>query len=258
MVKLSKPYVSKVCEIRGFSVWVVDGFYIRSNIDEEFTNFGQHYRFGFIPKDELWVDKEYSNNEMEYYITHMLMENRLMAEKIKDNGTIEKRAIKKIYDDAIEKADLKEIADRKKSEFYKKTIGEKKLSVKETIGRIHRKLLRKYSKKIDVWVINGELVRDLFFVDFTEGGHDKVYNFIPENEIWLDDDISLKERGFVLLHEICERNEMAGGKEYNPAHFMASSLEHYCRMNPDELEKHLQDEFRKAEECGGRDSQMFG
>jgi hypothetical protein len=27
-------------------------------MDEEFTNFGQHYRYPYIPKNELWIDQE--------------------------------------------------------------------------------------------------------------------------------------------------------------------------------------------------------
>ncbi len=40
---LKLPYIQKV-EARGnLQVWIVDGSYIRGHVDEEFTNFGQHY-----------------------------------------------------------------------------------------------------------------------------------------------------------------------------------------------------------------------
>ena len=45
-----KPYIKKYEEIAGFQVWIVDGDYIRNNLDIEFTNYGQHYRFKIIPK----------------------------------------------------------------------------------------------------------------------------------------------------------------------------------------------------------------
>jgi hypothetical protein len=38
------------------TVRIVDGVYICGHMDEEFTNFGQHYRFKFIPKNEFWID----------------------------------------------------------------------------------------------------------------------------------------------------------------------------------------------------------
>lgn len=225
---MRKPYISKVCEVGGFVVWKVDGFFIRQNIDEEFTNFGQHFRFGFIPKKEFWIDRESSPDETSFFVTHLLAEYRLMASK-------------KSYDEAIEKADLKERAERKKSEFYIKTIG--KNSKNEIIDEVHKKILKNYSKKIKVWVVNGELVRDLFFIDFTEGGHDIVYNFVPKNEVWIDDDLPPRERKFVLLHEICERNLMLKGKDYNSAHLVASSKEHYCRLHPNEIDEYLKKEI---------------
>ena len=76
-------------------------------------------------------------------------------------------------------------------------------------------------------------------IDFTEGGHDYVYEFVPENEVWIDDDIAEKERGYVLLHELHERNRMARGWLYNKAHAESSRLEYRCRHHPEELHEAL-------------------
>ena len=51
--KRKLPSLEKIDERRNPEVWVVDGAYIRNHIDEEFTNFGQHYSFPYIPKNEL-------------------------------------------------------------------------------------------------------------------------------------------------------------------------------------------------------------
>jgi hypothetical protein len=83
--------------------------------------------------------------------------------------------------------------------------------------------------------VNGRLVRSVFDIDFTAGGHDYVYEFVPENEVWIDDDIIETERGFVLLHELHERNQMARGWAYSKAHADSSRLEFRCRHHPDEL-----------------------
>jgi hypothetical protein len=40
---LKPPYIQKVEERGSLQVWIVDGSYIRGHVDEEFTNFGQHY-----------------------------------------------------------------------------------------------------------------------------------------------------------------------------------------------------------------------
>ena len=54
---LKPAYIEKVDERGNLQVWIVDGAYIRSHIDEEFTNFGQHYRYQYIPINELWIDR---------------------------------------------------------------------------------------------------------------------------------------------------------------------------------------------------------
>src|SRR3989344_6987834 len=78
---MKKPYLKKHSSVSKFTVWIVDGEYVRDNLNEEFTNYGQHYRFPFIPKYEFWIDKEYSGREEEiYYVDHLLVEYRLMAE----------------------------------------------------------------------------------------------------------------------------------------------------------------------------------
>jgi hypothetical protein len=73
------PYIEKAGERGDLQILVVDGAYIRSHIDEEFTNYGQHYRFSYIPIDELWLDREAAKDEQQFFIDHLLVEHRLMA-----------------------------------------------------------------------------------------------------------------------------------------------------------------------------------
>jgi len=221
---MQKPYIKKYGKIAHFTIWTVDGQYIRKNIDEEFTNFGQHYRFSFIPKDEFWIDHEYGPGEDQFYIDHLLVENRLMASGMS-------------YDKALMRADQIEKKERSKSALIKRIAS---LDSKHLIDDIHKTLLRKYSKNVNVWIVRGELVRGLLFIDFTEGGHDKVYPFVPEKEIWLDDELGPQERKFVLLHELHERYLMSQGWIYKKAHKDSSESEYYCRSHPEELEAKLQ------------------
>jgi hypothetical protein len=232
----------------GFEVWIVDGEYVRDELDEEFTNYGQHYQFNCIPKNEFWIDKETVPGEEKFYIDVMLLMYHLM-----EKGMSREKAAKL--------ADNLEKKERAKSELMKREF-ERKKHKEEILKDIHKKLLRKYSGKIKVWVVNGELIRDLFFLDFTEGGHDKVYNFIPENEVWIDDDVTSKERKFVLLHELHERNLMSKGWCYDiqdsrpksirfdkihnihqSAHHSASEIEYYCRKHPELIDEKLAEEI---------------
>lgn len=232
-MKIKKAYIKKFANLFGFKVWIVNGKYIRDNIDEEFTNFGQHYGFNFIPKNEFWIDKERSPGEEKYFIETMLVMNRLMA-----NGMKEERAAKI--------ADRIERRERSKSKLMKKELKIKK-NKGSVIKTVYRNLIKRYStKKIKVWVVKGELVRDLLFLDFTEGGNDKVYSFVPENEIWIDDDLALSERRFVILHEVHERNLMSLGKNYDDAHKSSSEIEYYYRKHPKMTEKYIKRELKKA------------
>ena len=92
---------------------------------------------------------------------------------------------------------------------------------------------------VQVWIVQGRLVRSVFDIDFTAGGHDYVYEFVPANEVWIDDDIAEEERGYVLLHELHERNRMSTGWSYDKAHAESSRLEYHCRHHPDELHEKL-------------------
>ena len=71
---------------------------------------------------------------------------------------------------------------------------------------MHERLWKQLENAVSVWIVNGRLVRSVFDIDFTAGGHDHVYEFVPRGEVWIDDAIVEKERGFVLLHELHERN----------------------------------------------------
>ncbi len=107
---------------------------------------------------------------------------------------------------------------------------------------VHARLWKALGNGVQVWFVKGRLVRSCYDVEFTEGGHDYVYEFVPENEVWIDDDIHEDERGFVLFHELHERNLMAKGMDYDTAHEAASRLERRYRNHPAELHEALAQE----------------
>ncbi|MCR4327685.1 MAG: hypothetical protein NUV46_03840 [Nanoarchaeota archaeon] len=198
---MKKPYKREIGKVGGLKVWIVDGSYVRKNIDEEFTTCGEHYVFKKIPKNELWLDNGIDKDDEKYFIDYVLIEHNLMAKGYS-------------YDTTWREGNRVQKREREKDKEFKKI---KKLQSKESykiIDKIHKKLLKKYSNNLQVWVVNGKIVRDLFFIDFVDGGHDKVYSFVPQNEIWLDNGISKKEIKFVLLHEAHERYLMSKGFNY--------------------------------------------
>jgi hypothetical protein len=220
------PYLQED-EMRGdFHVWIVDGSYIRSKIDEEFTNFGQHYRFSYIPENELWLDQEAKHDERRFFIDHLLVENRLMARGMP-------------YEQAIVQADQAERSERRKAGDARHSLHSGALP---DPSAVHERLWKKLENGISVWIVNGRMVRSVFDIDYTEGGHDYVYEFVPQNEIWIDDAIIEIERGYVLLHELHERTLMAKGWPYSKAHADSSRIEYHCRQHPDVLHDALASE----------------
>jgi hypothetical protein len=214
------PYLTKIDERGPLQVWVVDGAYIRGHVDEEFTNFGQHYRFNFIPEKELWIDQATKSDEQKFFIDHLLIERRLMSEGVP-------------YETAIVEADKAERSERRRAgDVRQNTRNGQQLP---DGAQVHERLWKTLESGVNVWIVNGRKVRSLFDIDFTAGGHDHVYEFVPAGEVWIDDDIEEVERPLVLVHELHERNLMAKGMPYSKAHADSSRLEYRCRHYPDEL-----------------------
>ncbi len=233
MPKLKSPYLKKFLTLGKITVWIVDGMAVRKNLDEEFTNFGQHYRFNCIPKWEFWLDKEFSPGEEFYFIDHLMTEFTLMQ-----NGMS--------YPQAISAGDKLELIERSKSKLAIKCTKMKKKHDPELLKLMHKKKLTALStKNLTIWIVNGEAVRNAFFIDFTCGGHEFVYHFVPKGEIWLDDDMNPKDCKFVLLHELHERARMKSGWPYPKAHYESSRLEFHCRHVPKELAAKLKIEQGK-------------
>lgn len=228
--KGENPYLKQIEKIGSIHVWLVDGAFIRKEICEDFVNCGQHYHFPFIPKNEFWISKEIVPGEINFHIEFLLTEYWLMKEGIpKEKATI-----------LAERAEKKE---RKRSEKIKNMINIK--NHKEIVEKVHKKFLKEYNSQIKIWVVKGELVRDLLDIDYAGGSHDKLDNFIPKNEIWLDDDMDEHEQKFILLHELHERFWMSKGMTYKPAHRKATKIEDYHRRHPEKVDKAIQKELSR-------------
>lgn len=157
METLELPYLEKDSTYGDIIVFIVDGNYVRTNVDEEFTNFGHHFRYLFIPENEFWIDVETPKEERKYFIDHLLVEYKLMKEG-------------KSYNEALEYADKVEKRERKRKS---KLTAKKRLHIDMSIYKSEYRVL---SDKLTVWLVDGKLVRDLYDVDFVEGGHDLVYS----------------------------------------------------------------------------------
>jgi hypothetical protein len=214
-VKPKMPKKQKIDKIGDVNIYIVDGDYIRNYIDIDFTNFGQHYRFDFIPEKEFWIDHVADKSEIDFFITHLLKEYQLMRNKMS-------------YKKANELADVKERDERRSATGHM-------LHIRPDVNAdIHKK----YWKTVDgvkIWIVNGRKIRDNFKIDFTEGGHGYVYGFIPKDEVWVEDSVIKEERKFVLIHELKERELMKEkGWPYVKSHKEATRVEHLARASTNE------------------------
>ncbi|MBV8201892.1 MAG: hypothetical protein JOZ15_14835 [Acidobacteria bacterium] len=208
------------------TAWLVDGSYVRRNIDEEFSNFGHHYSYSEIPKGELWLDSATGPEEQKFYLGHMRVEYHLRARGV-DEETARRRA------NAHERRQRARAGDLAKARRGK---------LLPQAAAFHLRLWKKLASGVEVWFVKGRLVRSVLDVEFTEGGHEHVYEFVPHGEVWIDDDLHQDEQGYVLWHELHERSLMSKGQDYDSAHEECSRLERYYRRHPSELHQALMDE----------------
>jgi len=84
---------------------------------------------------------------------------------------------------------------------------------------------------IDIYLVDGTVIRDNIDPDYTEGGHGYIYpNYIPENEIWIDMIQDEKDLYSSTEHEIHERIDMKYKKlDYSKAHDNALKWEEKVR-----------------------------
>jgi hypothetical protein len=228
--KRQPPYIKKQRQRGQIAIWLVDGAYVRTEHDIDFNNFGQHSDFAFIPANEFWIDHEKSPDEWSLFVDHMAAEHRAL-----------KRGL--APEDAAQKGVLEERAAREKAGDLKRLMPEGGLPDPD---RVHITLWKKLENGVAVWMVDGRLVRSVFDLDFTMGGHDHVYEFVPPNEVWIDNDVNDLERAYVLIHELYERNRMLAGWDYTKAHTAASKIEMRYRKHPDELHPALAEEGWEA------------
>lgn len=89
--KLPKQFLKNY---KNYKIYIVDGNYIRNNIDIDFVGGGNPSRYQYVPKGELWVEKlsDGNKNDIDAFIEHEYVE----CERMKNKG--------ESYDVAHEKA----------------------------------------------------------------------------------------------------------------------------------------------------------
>lgn len=82
---------------------------------------------------------------------------------------------------------------------------------------------------LKIALVNGTHVRNVYDSDFSQGGNGWAYDFIPKDEIWIDEAIDGIEWPFIAFHECEEAELMKKGLTYNKAHDRAKYAEDIFR-----------------------------
>lgn len=186
------------CE-HGLKVFLVDGTYVRNNIDSDFVQ-GSGWNARYIPKGEIWIDSAVPPAEV-----HHLIENECaQAEHLKAGTTLLT---------AYNRAKKVEDAARK---------------FEKTNAKWKRPTAMTCKHGLKVFLVDGVAVRKIDCA-FIQGGNEFRYDFVPEGELWVDWYVPEAERPYVLFHECYETEKMRGGWSYDKAHDAAKRAENKLR-----------------------------
>lgn len=195
-------------------VYRVDDEAVRnsSHAGEEFGASGTHsFHPKVIPSGEIWIADSIKQEEV-----NTLIHGRLNELKYVEKG-------KNKYD-----AYHLSVKHEKQHRRAMKGMSETKKEIKDSI------YIKKYGNigDIEIWIVNGEEVRNHFKTDFIEAGHFVVYPWIPskpQKEIWIEQ-LHEHEMPYILLHEYVELVNMKNKKtKYDPAHIVAAKVEYAAR-----------------------------
>lgn len=182
------------------SVRLVDGFKIRHTLDPDFVSLHCHsiainkYYVPkyYIPEGEWWLDVRLKD-ERDFFVRAESIDRPLYL---------------------------------KQGQQFKKYLQKKLLKKKSIPNFITKKEWHLHYRLV---MVDGAIIRQYIDPEFTQGGHDLVYSYVPRGEIWIEKVLHPKEVPFVLHHEVVERKFMLKGKSYDVAHEYAVVAEKEMR-----------------------------
>jgi hypothetical protein len=205
----------------GQHVWIVDGSVIRREVYPEFLYGGNPQRYRYIPPGQIWVDNAIAADEYSYTVAHELYERALMARKgmtyaeAHDSAlALERRLRDRDWHAARRhEASLPRVAPTDCD-------GVREISSLKDSVRLHNVYRAPLGIRegIRVWIVDGAAVRRDIYPDFGQSGNGIAYHFIPEDEIWIDGQVSCEETEFSIAAELKERSLMVAGAGYDDAY----------------------------------------
>lgn len=83
-----------------------------------------------------------------------------------------------------------------------------------------------------VYFVDGTWIRDNLDISFTMGSHGEVDSYVPEGELWVDWNLSEKDKNALVFHESLENSLMKYlDMNYEDAHEICNDLEKRLRKS---------------------------
>jgi len=213
-----------------YTIYVVDDEAVRNKAEyaEEFSDYGVNIgkkglatlNFKFIPRNEIWIAKSIREVERHFIINNALGYIRGIERGMNPGDA---------YDYALKREQASRTKDSINKLHLKQSKEIENPKHKDVPGKLYYKkygVIKDEKENVNVYLINGEVARDLYKTDYVEGGHAYVYDWIPQDEIWIEKSVKTDEIPVVLLHEFLERTLMKYRKfPYVRAHVAASKVE---------------------------------
>lgn len=79
-----KKYLEEDCP-HGFRIVLVDGTHVRNTWESDFSQGGNGYAFGFIPRNEIWIDWNIAEEEWPFIAYHECVEVEAMKKGLTYN-----------------------------------------------------------------------------------------------------------------------------------------------------------------------------
>ncbi len=193
-------------KIDSLSIYIVDGETVRREIYPDFIFGGNELRYTFVPHNEIWIDNSVSNREYTTTLRHEINEMILM------------RDASMTYLHAHDSSLMLEVKlrndFRNESLEHEKSLPEVIVSDTDSIKQIlsipdkiklkdiYLQKRETINNKFTLWLVDGDKIRREIYPDFGFNGDWYDYNFIPENEIWIDGSISCEQYIYSLTSEI--------------------------------------------------------
>ncbi len=214
----------KLGEWGKYTVYIVDDRAVRNRAQyaQEFSNYGVNIgekglvtvNFPFIPFNEIWIARS-----VKLFERHFIINEALTYVRGVDRGLSGGAA----YDAAIHHEQSSRMRTNKKRKAWHI---QKPVKVPAEVYIKKYLTIKNHSDIVKVYLINGRVVRDIYQIDYVEGGHGYVYPWIPKDEIWIDSALDTREIPLIVLHEYTERTLMKQRKfPYVKAHNIASKIE---------------------------------